>query len=893
MYRVETHNNSRQYFRDLKYESDAIYITANSSLSHMMAEIVEMSDEERWRVLDIETFLKCIYPEWNNRINQIKLKAQLRLILLQVKSNLKDEKFLKEVVFFEDNLSLLHSDFMFLFESGIRRITYEPEEIKFKLLKQIYNKFMDNQQFKNFSRELLNFECLSNIQDKIIDLYLEKVSKHDDNKGNLLLQRINQNRKRINTVYFYNISFLDVKRYMLAEMLKMAGYKIIFRIPYFKNLNVVNKNWEMIYKEDSIFDMHISEKYSTSLRQCLKYIEFLEGMKFKNYDDEDVSVKNYREIYDFNKDIKDSRVITFYKDSLESCMKRDEINIKNHCYQGAVGRFIFNLYKCEIEDKTIKMNFDIYREMITSGWIEYKEWNGNKLSSFLLDNEDYFSGVRTIDQIIERIEKIKDIEEVGSIFEEQTKNRIRKDKTKAFLSNPFRAFGYVNVERYNITANYMLEVTLRLKRFLLKALDGKDEVLDIQAHFKNMALLFRSSKYLIKRYKQGNEREKKILRKIFYILNHPEEFGENIHKDEVNELFYNYLYLNVDEKDDEQENDFSIDQLEGIIHRDRLFRQKEKKKLYIADLSYKAYEKYIEKYRLKGKILNDEEIRVIFEKNLTGKNKEVVLQGLILKEKSNIASESYLKFALANLFINYNGRLEFSWISEFRTNDSKSILLKQIESIYGNTQEIHQYLDKSDLIDENEINVTESIIYDRKYIKSEKRKLPEVAFKDLDFCGNKFAYSSLIEDYPVYYSDFHHKLLFSGIVSMLKNNIEDSYINICKYVFPLFPQWEEVVKRNILDCEYMRGSLKEYKFFDGINYPKNIDILYLLKSKYVVTEHSRIRNRYKKGELNSDRYYDEFINEYLEDESVNNGRHCMMCPHCYVCRKGEFTIDNK
>lgn len=892
MYRVETHNNSKQYFRDLEYESDAIYITANSSLSHMMTEVVGMGDEERWRVLDIETFSKCIYPEWNNIINQIKLKAELRLILLQVKNNLKDDEILKEVEFFEDNLSILHSDFMFLFESGIRRINYEPQEIKFKLLKQIYNKLMDNQQFINVSSELLNFDCFLNIQDKIVDLYIKKVSKHNENKGNLLLQRIKQNRKQINTVYFYNISFLDVNRYVLAEMLKVAGYKIVFRIPYFKNLNVVNKNWEMIYKEDSIFDIHINEKYSKSLRERLKYIEFLEGIEFKDYEDEDISVKNYREIYDFNKDVKNNKVITFYKDSLESCMKRNELNIQNHCYQSAVGRFLFNLYKCKIEDKTIKMNYEIYREMITSGWIEYKEWNGNKLSSFLLDNEDYFSGVRTIDEIIERIEKIKDIEEVGCIFEEQAKNRIKKDKTKAFLSNPFRAFGYVNVEKYNITANYMLEVTLRLKRFLLKALEGKDEVLDIQFHFNNIALLFRSSKYLINRYKQGSEFEKKILKKIFYILNHPEDFGEKIHKGEVGELFYNYLYLNVDE-DNEQENDFSIDQLEGIIYRDKLFRQHEKKKLYIADLSYKAYEKYTEKYRIKGKILNDEEIRVIFEKNLTGRNKEVVLQGLYFKEKSNLASESYLKFALANLFINYNGKLEFSWISEFRTNDSKSILLKQIESIYENTQEIHQYLDNSDRIDENEINDTGNIVYDKKYIKAEKKKLPEVVFKDLDFCGNKFTYSSLIEDYPMYYSDFHHKLLFSGIVSLLKNNIEDSYVNICKNIFPLFPQWEEVVKKNILDCEYMRGSLKEYKFFDGINYPKNIDILYLLKSRYVVTEHSRIRNKYKKGDLNSDKYYDEFINEYLDDEYVNNGRHCMMCPHCYVCRKGEFIIDNK
>ena len=93
---------------------------------------------------------------------------------------------------------------------------------------------------------------------------------------------------------------------------------------------------------------------------------------------------------------------------------------------------------------------------------------------------------------------------------------------------------------------------------------------------------------------------------------------------------------------------------------------------------------------------------------------------------------------------------------------------------------------------------------------------------------------------PVYYLDFHNRLIFSVLVSIIKNNMQDGYSEIYKHVFPLFPQWTEAYKKNILDCEFSRKNLYEYKFFQGINYPKVIDlslihILYIICSVIVGT----------------------------------------------------------
>lgn len=893
MYKVETHNNSKNYFKNLEIEKGAIYITANTSLSNMIKETSKFTEEDQWRVLDIENFIKIIYPVWNNTISKIKLKAQVRLALLEVKSALKDQTEIKEMKFLEENISLLFSDFVFLFEAGVKKLNFKSMDVKLKLLQEIFNKFTDSEAFKSFSNEVLNSECFFEIGNKIKNVYIENLIKYGEDKNKIAIKKLEENQANVNRIYFFNVNYLDLKRYMVIEMLKVCGYEIIFRIPYFKNLNVVNKSWNMLYKNLSFFNLEINKDYSNSVRDNMKYLEFIEGNKQIEFSNEKVKVKNYREVYDFKKDIGNNIVITFYKDSLESCMKRSEINLKNHCYQSSLGRFIFNLYNCKLEENTVKIDFNTFREMITSGWVQYKDWNGNRLSSFLVDNEEYFSGVKTIDEIINRIEKIKDIEEVSGIFEEQAKNRVKNNKTKAFLSNPFRAFGYVNLEKYNITANYMLEVSLRLKRFILKTLESENEVIDVNAHLENMSILFRNS-YIVNLYKEGTELEKRIIKKVFGILKNPSLFENKLHKDELSELFNVYLFLDEkDEKNDIQEEDFSLDQLEGIILRDKLFVSNKRKRLYLSDLSYKAYERYTEKYILSGKILSMDELKFIFQENLTGRNKDAVLEGIYLQEKSKLSIEAYVKFALANLFINFDGELEFSWIEGLRKDDSKSIILKQLETIYGHVEKVKQTLDFEDLIKEEDIDEIFSYNYDKNFIKNQLKILPEVAFRDLDFCGEKFLYSSILEEYPVYYSEFHHRLVFSALISMLKNSIEDGYLNIYKYILPLFPQWEDVVKKNILDYEYSRKNFKEYKYFDGVNYPKNTDALYLLKSKYVVTENSKIRNRYNKGEFNSKRYYDEFVSDYLEEESLNSGLHCMMCPHCYICRKGDFVIDRK
>ena len=247
MYKVETHNNSREYYENLVIENDAVYITANSSLSYMIKEVSKISKEDKWKVLDIEKFISCLYPNWTSTINEIKLKGEIRKAIYEIRKIVKSEAEIKELKFLEDNISVVYSDFKYLVETGIKELNYETYNIKLNLIKNIFNIFSKSNLFKSVSDEVLNIEKVRDFQKQLINSYLLKISKIDMNKARNIKRLIDNKNDVIKKIYFYNINNLDLRRYMIAEILRCSGFEIIFVIPYFKTLKVVNKCWTMVY----------------------------------------------------------------------------------------------------------------------------------------------------------------------------------------------------------------------------------------------------------------------------------------------------------------------------------------------------------------------------------------------------------------------------------------------------------------------------------------------------------------------------------------------------------------------------------------------------------------------------------------------------------------------
>lgn len=875
MYRILTHDNSKKYFQNINIKADTLYVTPNTTLTFSILENSSVNKEDYWQVMDIDKLIKLLYSDTDDLLIKIKLKTELRLIINNLKQVINDKDILKELIYLEDNISIFISDIIYLIETNLKSFNYKNDNITKRAFKLIYDELIKAEIYKSITKNILSNDLLCNFYKNI--------------KG--------YNGRIIRKIYFYNINNLDLKRWLIIEYLNKAGFEIVFKIPYFHGLKVTNKSWDMVYGDKEIFNWNYVVKNLDKRYFDSKYINYLEGNTNNIERDEKVITKTYYEVSDFRKILLNKKVITFYKDSLGACKDfiisedKDLLNNIEHCYQTSIGRFLFNLYSIRIKDNIIKMDFNLYRELITSGWIDIKGWNGVRLSEYLSVNESYFNGVSTMDEIFKRLYTLKDLEEVNDIFESQSKNQIKDSNQKKLLLNPFRVFAYNNLEDYSITATYIINLTIKLKNLILRALESNNGLINIEKHFDLLKLAFRN-KYTIDKSKSGSEVEKLIIRRIWSVLNNIKNLPNSLYSEDIAELFNILLKINK-AKVDNEESDFSIDHLEGLIYRDKKINYSGKNIVYISDLSYKAYEKYIKNKYISDKILTEDDLKDIFTESFSGGHKSIILRGLKLKKESLESTESYLKFIFANLFINFDGIKEISWIEGLRNDDSKSIILKQIETIYDNKEESYQYLNDRDMVNEEDINIEKYIEYDKKELCKNNKNYSEVAYRDLDFCNNKFLYSSILKDYPTYYSDFHNKLAFSALVSVLKNSINESYLNISKFIFPLFPQWEYIIKQNILTCEYGRKNIRDYKYFDGINYPKTIDSLYLLKSKYVVGENWKIKNRYNKGNFKQEEYYMSFVSDYLKDDIYNRGKHCSMCPHIYLCGKGEFVIDNR
>lgn len=64
-----------------------------------------------------------------------------------------------------------------------------------------------------------------------------------------------------------------------------------------------------------------------------------------------------------------------------------------------------------------------------------------------------------------------------------------------------------------------------------------------------------------------------------------------MHRDDIGELFNIILNLKNDVEQN-KEQDYAIDQLEGIILRDRIVEQDGRRAIYLSDLSFKANDEY-------------------------------------------------------------------------------------------------------------------------------------------------------------------------------------------------------------------------------------------------------------------------------------------------------------
>lgn len=847
MFRVETHDNSYEYFNNIDLNEKALHITSNLSLDKLLRKS-KSSNNNEWKIKSIDHLLQDIYPNLHDLINNNKLKIILRDLLIknQVEKN----------IIQEENIKILFSDYIFLIQSGIRHIPNidgignERESIV-----KVFNEFVENE-------------------------YVQVIIKELSSSTNLKNKYTNLNNEKIEKIYLYNFNNLHLSRMVFFYRLKYLGYEVVFRIPKF-GIKTIDEPWENLY-DKKYFNWDESNYKLYNKVEKSTYIDYIQGNEVED-DNRKIIFKEFLGSFEFKKELENDKEknVSYY--SLDTKLINQVFDIdKEKEYNMPIVRFMTNMYNCRYKEDDIYLNYNLLIDLLTSGWIEIKEGNriinGTDYLDFIKNIENYFEGVDSINGILNRIEELRNLKLASDTIEEEVKQKIGKNKVKKFLSNPFRCISYVNIENYDITILQFKSLVERLRYILKNTIKREDGFVYYNKNSIFLKSILERNTFINKLREDDNY--KITVDKIYSVLNYTHDI-ELIYKEDVKELIS--ILVNKDDKEKVEEI-LPIDTLDGDWQRN-VYDQ-----IHIADLSFKAYQKYLDSKKTIGKYINHKFIGKILDSDMYDKQ-EALKKSLEIAKLSVKNTEQFFNFDIANIIVNYNGTIILSYIQNLRDGDSESILLRILKNLYQreiNSEDILlDYLDNF----EEDINKNDSFIITDD-ILNKHRLISPVGYRDLDFCYTKFIYSNLIEPNVVYESDFHHRLVFSRLISLLKRDIPNYEENIKRFLFPLFPQWNYTTKENMVITNLKNLSLKEYYLYENINYPKNIDKLQILMSKYIVTEKYKVKNRYEENKLDTEKLFKEFITNYMNGSNLyNTGRHCTMCPHILICEKGEYSIE--
>jgi hypothetical protein len=867
MFKVETYEDPIRYFNNLNINRDEIHILGQHSISTYLKEINQNKMINIWTYDDL---MEALYPNWNSPINELWMEMDLYKILTEYD----DRNIIKSMK--KDIKSLLYA-YRYLIEIGIEHIDErKAEDLPESIFIDVFNKFSKEPIVTESSIELKAV----NSKDKIISrLNRRGIEKYKFRK-NLLTN--------ITKIYVHNMERLDMRRIIFFERMNWIKLFVTFRIPYYEGYNSLNRGWIEIYKEICDFNRWIKiDKPIIQTGKGKAYINYLEGKDILAEDRSNLTFLKFEESIEFKRYLKENPLqlkeveyFAFSDDELNRYV-RDEIKIANkrnnggnreaqHIFDFGIGKFLYFLYEIEIKDGEIYIDYNSFLECITSGWIK----NGEKALAFLKDIEPYMFGVETISDIIHRLESLEYLNKVSNIFDDNAKESTGENRIKKYLSNPFRVFPYVNLDRYSVSIEDLFQMAKEFQQMVLHIFEGNEELFDLKDHLRKLGEYWDQIEYgIIKNL------DKEVYDKINNI------FKQNLESHQVTKYgIRDFLILKLGIKGDEENIEVinSFQQLEGHILNGT-------KRLIIADLSSKSVNKYLKANKAIPNYLTYENIEK-YIKNKKEKYNYILERSIKVSKRYDEYIQYFINYGIFQLLSFYNGEIEFCWIEDLNEFDDEFNTLKVIKNIYdlregkvyfgdleSTTGDIFSKILNEDKPREN--------IFNKKKIYME---ISPVGWRDLDFCPKKFLYSNVLKPNPIYYSDFHQRLAFSSIVTLFSDQAM-GMDNVEKYLFPLFPQWLDTTKNNMLNTSFKR-DLRISSKHQNIIFPKNLADIQILRSRYLVTKKWKIKNAYKKSSINPEELFEESL-EKIKKERAEKGLHCSMCPHVLICLKGEFAID--
>ena len=853
----------REYFKSLNISSNELHIFISSTLEQYIKN--NLFSDKKMNIVLFKDIEKILYPKWNNTIEVIRMTSILRDIIDKLDISFKEKvSYLKDI----DNILKV---IRYLSELGVKEVNnllIEKDKIltkKEKDIINIYTEFIKDEKIEELLGEFtqpINSEIFaSKIQD-----FNNRVKGIDGELSN------------ISKLYIYNDAKLDMKTCLMLKRLQTRGIDVVFRVYFTKEVAENCPNYYELYKSICENDEIESRTFTSN------FMKYLSGHPIKKNFREDIAFKNFENPSRFKQYLREyplekkhtysgvvgRQYVAISSDILNEYFKDvifEDTNGNEDIFSYDEGNFLINLYNLVPQEDDFKITFNDLFKCVTSGWVEVKSGNkyisGKRAATLLIDLQEYFNGCETIGDYLSRIDSLELLDQFKNEFDKLGESKVQKDRVKRYLMNPLRVFSYLNSDRYEVTIKQFRDIIYKFKRMATTLLH--DDMLDVNEHLSSLREIWDNVSF------NCEESESNLgFSRVSSALSFKGEDYELMSFQEMRSLLI-AIISNKDIGDGTDTKIKSLFTLEGIILEDV-------KEISLVDLSEKSIERIYEIKEISNMLNTSFLERVINYSNLNNP----LFRNLL--EIHNNFNDS-LNYNLCILFENYNGRINILYIDGIFDNDNKSSVYNIIKNIYEVEEEVVNgtpisYFDFM----EDEVELEKLKINDIGWSED----IAPIALLDLDFCPRKFFLSNILGSNPVYSSELHQQMAFTTLAALFSGGKRNDE-RVKDIFFKLFPQWTDTLKENLLETSYTRDINTRFKF-KNINFPYYMKDIQILRSKYGF--YHKVKDAYKDKNLKST----EYIKSFLEDVNINTiegrcGTHCSMCPHQYICTKGEWAID--
>ncbi|WP_028778895.1 hypothetical protein [Shimazuella kribbensis] len=857
MFQVETYQNPKMYYADLKLEANALHVTGDSSfllhLKHSNVDTTELS------LFTYDKLQNKLFPEWHSPFTNLLIKSKIR------------EKF--SSLYPEDRKMLQYAmdkwvaGLRLLVEMGLMQGT-EPRDRQNKEQMMFYRIWKDLQQDSQLKRIFATRHST-----KIIPALRHAITKH-----------------HIKAIYVYHMIQLTASRVMFLTKCVESGIPVIFRIPYEPALPHVYKPWSDIYQVLVPLSEWKHQQKMSIPHNGSRFASYLEGSSLANTDDVSIEFLKFISPVHFQRYMQEhpieinKRRYTIYRNEkvrklFRQGVKQTEEQTKNpySLSQLPCNRFFPYFFNCKHKNGTIYLEYDELMECMSSGWIKTKDTNGINAETLLMDLEPYMKGISTIDEVLDRLTNLIELNEESAQFDELVKDKSNRSKVKRYLTNPFRVLPYVHRNRSRVTWKQLQALCAAFKKMAITLLPPEDTEMSVQTHLDHLYQLFQRVEAELFLTPDDRKRMAKVFSSQSFVT-------WNGNRQEIGEIVATLLNI-ADDRDgnDHHKNVDNLDQLEGLAL--------QMEEMHVTGLSMQMVEKYGVDQRIDPLDFEWLKYWAYYDGQRGRVSYYKVTKALHTHFVLNQFKNAYLDFQMYYVLAFAKGKLEMSWIDGLHEHDGESGIFNTLFLLYSGEVVPHNWVQESRQIvftKEKEISATDP----HKAAQKLSGQIPVVNWLDQDFCSRKFFWNTVVESHPIYESDFHQQIVFSMLSSMFAQQAMGPEA-VMQHLFPLFPQWTSTLKKNLMSIAY-RSDIFAYRSFQNVSYPKAMERLQRLYSRYQVTKRYRIRNAYIKDRNDDSRWIKEFSQTIKHYEvEAEPGEHCTMCPYLMICEKGEFAIDRK